>query len=159
MQKITPFLWFESQAEEAMNFYTSVFKDSKKGEIRRYSEGGPGPAGSVMTVSFELLGQEFIALNGGSAFQFSPATSFFVLCETQEEVDHYWEKLGGDGGKTNQCGWLDDKFGVTWQIVPTILNEVVIHGNDKERTARVMQAMMQMTKLDIKKLQDAYDGK
>jgi predicted 3-demethylubiquinone-9 3-methyltransferase (glyoxalase superfamily) len=157
MQKITPFLWFENQAEEAMNFYTSVFKDSKAGEIRRYKGTGPGPEGSVMTVSFELLGQQFIALNGGPVFKFSPATSFFVTCETQEEVDYYWEKLG-EGGRTNQCGWLDDKFGVTWQIVPAMLDKV-LQGSEPEKANRAMQAMMKMTKLDIQQLQDAYDGK
>ena len=157
MQKITPFLWFESQAEEAMNFYTSLFRDSKPGEIRRYGKGGPGPEGSVMTVSFQLLGMEFIGLNGGPVFKFSPATSFFVLCETQEEIDDYWNQLS-NGGKPNQCGWIDDKFGVTWQIVPTILDKLL---SDKDRTkaSRAMQAMMKMGKLDIKTLQDAFDGK
>ena len=157
MQKITPFLWFNNQAEEAMNFYTSVFNDSKVGEVRRYKAAGPGPEGSVMTASFELLGQQFIALNGGPMFKFSPATSFFVTCETQEEVDYYWEKLG-EGGRTNQCGWLDDKFGVTWQIVPAMLDKV-LQGGVPEKANRAMQAMMKMTKLDIQKLQDAYDGK
>lgn len=157
MQKITPFLWFDNQAEEAMLFYTSVFKDSKAGKIRRYKGAGPGVAGSVMSASFELFGQEFIALNGGPVFKFSPATSFFVSCETQEEVDYYWQKLG-EGGKPNQCGWLDDKFGVTWQIVPTALDKV-LQGGDPEKSGRAMQAMMKMTKLDIQKLQDAYDGK
>jgi predicted 3-demethylubiquinone-9 3-methyltransferase (glyoxalase superfamily) len=157
MQKITPFLWFDGQAEEAMNFYISVFKDSKPGKIRRYGKTGPGPEGSVMTASFELLGQEFIALNGGPIFKFSPAVSFFVSCETQDEVDYYWEKLG-EGGNTNQCGWLDDKFGVTWQIVPTVLDKV-LQGSEPEKAGRAMQAMMKMTKLNIQKLQDAYDGK
>lgn len=157
MQKITPFLWFDNQAEEAMNFYTSVFKDSKVGEVRRYKSAGPGPEGSVMTASFELLGQQFIALNGGPMFKFSPATSFFVTCETQEEVDYYWEKLG-EGGRTNQCGWLDDKFGVTWQIVPAMLDKV-LQGSEPEKANRAMQAMLKMSKLDIQKLQDAYDGK
>lgn len=152
MQKITPFLWFDGRAEEAMNFYTSVFKDSKAGKIRRYGE-----AGSVMSASFELFGQEFIALNGGPMFKFSPAISFFVSCETQEEVDYYWGKLG-EGGNTNQCGWLDDKFGVTWQIVPTMLDKV-LQGSDPAKANLAMQAMMKMTKLDIKVLQDAYDGK
>ena len=157
MQKITPFLWFDSQAEDAMNYYTSVFRNSQKGEIRRYGEAGAGPAGTVMTVSFQLFGQEFIALNGGPVFKFSPATSFFVLCETQEEIDEYWNKLS-DGGKPNQCGWIDDRFGVTWQIVPTVLDKLL---SDKDRTkaTRAMQAMMKMVKLDIKTLQDAFDGK
>ena len=157
MQKITPFLWFDGRAEEAMIFYTSIFKDSKAGEVRRYGEAGPGGAGTVMTTSFELFGQEFIALNGGPMFKFSPAVSFFVSCENQEEVDYYWEKLG-EGGDTNQCGWLDDKFGVTWQIVPTILDKL-LQDKDRAKSARVMQAMMKMNKMDVKKLQDAYDGK
>lgn len=156
MQKITPFLWFDNQAEEAMKFYTSVFKDSKAGEIRRYNA-GPGEQGNVMTASFELFGQQFIALNGGPMFKFSPATSFYVSCETQQEVNYYWEKLS-EGGNANQCGWLDDKFGVTWQIVPAVLDKV-LQGSDPEKSNRAMQAMMKMTKLDIKKLQDAYDGK
>jgi predicted 3-demethylubiquinone-9 3-methyltransferase (glyoxalase superfamily) len=157
MQKITPFLWFDSQAEEAMNFYVSVFRDAKAGEIRRYGEVGPGKPGTAMTVSFQLFGQEFIALNGGPVFKFSPATSFFVLCETQEEIDEYWEKLG-EGGKPNQCGWIDDKFGVTWQIVPTILDKL-LSDKDRAKANRAMQAMMKMVKLDIKTLQDAFDGK
>jgi len=157
MQKITPFLWFESQAEEAMKFYTSVFKDSKPGKIRRYPDARPGSKGTILSASFELFGQEFVAFNGGPMFKFSPATSFFVNCETQDEVDYYWEKLG-EGGNTNQCGWLDDKFGVTWQIVPTVLDKV-LQGSDPEKSGRAMQAMMKMTKLDIQKLQDAYDGK
>ncbi len=156
MQKITPFLWFDGQAEEAMNFYTSVFKDAKIGKVRRYKQAGPGPAGSVMTASFELLGQQFIALNGGPMFKFSPAVSFFVSCQTQQEVDYYWEKLA-EGGKTNQCGWLDDKFGITWQIVPVMLDQV-LQGDDPVKANRAMQAMMKMTKLDINALQDAYDG-
>ena len=157
MQKITPFLWFDHQAEEAMNFYTSVFKEAKVGKIRRYGDAGPGAKGSVMTASFELFGQEFIVLNGGPLFQFSPATSFFVMCETQEEVDYYWKRLG-EGGKPNQCGWIDDKFGVTWQIVPKMLDSV-LQGSDPQKATRAMQAMMKMSKLDIQQLQDAYDGK
>lgn len=157
MQKITPFLWFDNQAEEAMNFYTSVFKDSMPGKVRRYGKSGPGPEGSAMTASFELFGQEFTALNGGPMFKFSPAISFFVSCQTQQEVDYYWEKLG-EGGHTKQCGWLDDKFGVTWQIVPTALDRV-LQGSDPEKSARAIKAMMKMTKLEIQKLQDAYDGK
>ncbi|MGZ3749775.1 MAG: VOC family protein, partial [Mucilaginibacter sp.] len=156
MQKITPFLWFDGQAEEAMNFYTSIFKDSKPGKVRRYGEGGPAPAGTAMSASFELFGQEYIAFNGGPMFKFSPATSFFVNCETQEEVDHYWEKLS-EGGKPNRCGWVDDKFGVTWQIVPAMLDKV-LQGPDRAKAGRAMQAMMKMTRLDIKGLQDAYDG-
>jgi len=155
MQKITPFLWFESQAEEAMNFYISVFKDSKVTRINRYGEAGPGVPGTVMYVEFQLNGVGFAALNGGPVFKFSPATSFFIHCETQEEVDHYWDKLG-EGGRTNQCGWLDDKFGVTWQVVPTILGKY-LNDPDPKKANNVMKAMMQMTKLDIAKIQEAYE--
>lgn len=153
MQKITPFLWFNGQAEEAMNFYTSVFKDAKVGNIMRYGSAGPGEPGSVLSATFSLFGLEFTALNGGPGFNFSPATSFFVSCETQEEVDEYWNKLS-EGGKTNQCGWLDDKFGVTWQIVPSVLGPL-LQDKDREKAKRVMQAMLKMTKLDIKTLQEA----
>jgi predicted 3-demethylubiquinone-9 3-methyltransferase (glyoxalase superfamily) len=124
MQKITPFLWFDTQAEEAANFYVSVFKKAKINGISRYGEAGPGPAGSVMVAQFQIEGQEFLALNGGPMFTFSPATSFVVNCETQEEVDYYWEKLS-EGGKTDQCAWLADKFGVTWQILPTVLSTLM----------------------------------
>ncbi len=151
--KITPFLWFDHQAEEAVNFYVSIFKNSKVVSMSRYGEAGPGPKGSVMSAVFQLEGQEFIALNGGPVFNFSPAISFFVNCETQQEVDELWEKLG-EGGKTNQCGWLDDKFGLTWQIVPTVLGKL-LSSPDPEKAKRVMQAMMKMTKLIIADLENA----
>ena len=157
MQKITPFLWFDSKAEEAMNFYTSIFKNSKKGRITRYGEAGPGPKGTVMSAIFQLDGQEFFALNGGPHFTFSPAISFFVTCETQQEVDEYWEKLSA-GGEQQRCGWLKDKFGVTWQIVPSVLDKL-LQDKDPAKSARVMQVMMKMDKLDIKRLQQAYDQK
>ena len=156
MQKITPFLWFDNQAEEAMNFYTSIFKHSKIGNIARYGEAGPGPKGSVMTASFELEGQQFTALNGGPEYTFTPAISFFVNCATQEEVDELWEKLS-EGGEKGPCGWLKDKYGVSWQIVPTILGEL-LNNTDAERSQRVIQAMLQMQKIDVKILQQAYEG-
>lgn len=155
MQKITPFLWFDSEAEEAMNFYVSIFKDSKVNKVTRYGEAGPGTPGSVMSAEFTLNGTDFYALNGGPVFKFSPAISFFIHCETQEEVDHYWNKLG-EGGKPNQCGWLDDKFGVTWQVVPGALG-TYLNDPDKKKAKNVMQAMMKMTKLDIAKLKEAYE--
>ena len=156
MQKITPFLWFDGRAEEAMNFYTSIFKNSKSKNVVRYGNAGPGPKGSVMTATFELEGQEFVALNGGPHYTFTPAISFFVRCETQEEVDEFWGKLSA-GGKTNQCGWLQDKFGVSWQIIPTALPKL-LGDKDPAKSKRVMQAMLQMTKIDIQGLQRAYDG-
>lgn len=156
MQKITPFLWFDNQAEEAVNFYTSVFKNSGIGKVSRYGDTGPGLKGTVMTASFKLDGQEFIALNGGPQFKFSPAISFVVNCETQSEIDHYWSKLSA-GGRTDQCGWLTDKFGVSWQIVPTGLGQL-ISDKDAEKSGRVMKALLQMTKLDIEGLKQAYDG-
>jgi predicted 3-demethylubiquinone-9 3-methyltransferase (glyoxalase superfamily) len=155
MQKITPFLWFEDKAEEAMNFYTSIFKNSRIGGITRYGEEGPGPKGTVMSATFQLDGQEFMALNGGPVFTFTPAISFFVSCETQEEVDELWEKLS-DGGEKQQCGWLKDKFGITWQIVPTALGEL-LNDQDAERSGRVMKAMLQMGKIDIAKLKMAFE--
>lgn len=155
MQKITPFLWFDGKAEEAMNFYVSIFKNSKVGKVTRYGDSGPGPKGSVMTATFQLEGQEFMALNGGPHFKFSPAISFFVNCETQEEVDELWEKLSA-GGKTNRCGWLDDKFGVSWQIIPTTLGKLM-HDKDPKKASRVMQAMLQMTRIDIAGLKAAYE--
>ncbi len=153
MQKITPFLWFDNQAEEAMNFYVSIFKKSKLLSVNRYGKGAPAPEGTVLTANFELDGQQFTALNGGPMYKFSPATSFVVHCETQAEVDYYWDKLS-EGGKTNQCGWLDDQFGVSWQIVPNILIELLSNPNPA-KAGRVMQAMMQMTKIDIAALQRA----
>ena len=157
MQKITPFLWFNGKAEEAARFYTSIFGNSKLGDIMRYGDAGPGPKGSVMWVTFELEGQQFYALNGGPQFSFTPAISFFVKCSTQQEVDGFWAKLG-EGGTIQQCGWLQDKFGVSWQIVPTILGEM-LRDKDPEKSRRVMEAMMKMVKLDIKGLQDAYQGR
>jgi predicted 3-demethylubiquinone-9 3-methyltransferase (glyoxalase superfamily) len=157
MQKLSTCLWFNGQAEEAMNFYTSIFKDSTKGAISRYGDGAPMPKGTVMTANFELLGHEFMALNGGPQFSFTPAISLMVYCDTQEEVDEYWERLSA-GGAEVQCGWLKDKFGLSWQIVPTVLAKLM-SDQDPARTQRVMQALLQMTKLDIQKLQRAYDGK
>ncbi len=155
MQKITPFLWFDTQAEEAVNLYTSIFPKSKIGAVSRYSENTPGPSGSVMTVSFALEGQEFIALNGGPVFKFNEAVSFIVNCETQAEVEKYWEKLS-EGGEKGQCGWLKDKFGVSWQVVPVILDKLM-SDPDPVKANRVTQAMLKMTKLDIAELQKAYD--
>ena len=155
MQKIVPFLWFNGNAEEAMNFYVSVFKRSKVVRVSRYGEAGPGPKGSVLTVTFTLDGQEFLALNGGPGFPFTQAISFHVNCETQAEVDELWEKLSA-GGSKDQCGWLKDKFGLSWQIVPTVLGKL-LGDKDPQKANRVMQAMMQMKKLDIKGLQQAYD--
>jgi predicted 3-demethylubiquinone-9 3-methyltransferase (glyoxalase superfamily) len=156
MQKITPFLWFDGQAEEAMNFYTSVFKNSKIERVTRYGAAGPGPKGTVMSATFQLDGQEFMALNGGSQFKFTEAISLFVNCETQEEVDDFWEKLSADG-KEGPCGWLTDKYGVSWQIVPSALGQM-LSGNDAEKSKRVTQAMLQMKKLDVAKLKQAYEG-
>jgi predicted 3-demethylubiquinone-9 3-methyltransferase (glyoxalase superfamily) len=155
MQKITPFLWFDGKAEEAANFYVSVFKNSKIVSIMRYGEAGPGPKGSVMSATFQLDGQEFIALNGGPMFTFSPAISFFVHCESQEEVDKLWEKLS-EGGEKQRCGWLKDKYGVSWQIIPTVLGQM-LQDKDGEKSKRVMNAMLQTDKLDIKTLKQAYE--
>jgi len=159
MQKITPFLWFNDKAEEAAHFYASIFKNAKIGNITRYSEASANasgrPAGSVMTVAFQLDGQEFVALNGGPHFQFNEAVSFVVNCESQAEIDEYWKKLSG-GGQEGQCGWLKDKYGLSWQIVPTALGKWLSEG-DSEKSARVMHAILQMRKLDIQTLQDAYD--
>ncbi|HXC43528.1 MAG TPA: VOC family protein [Candidatus Dormibacteraeota bacterium] len=156
MPRITPFLWFDDKAEEAANFYVSVFKNSKIGSIARYSDAGPGPKGSVMTVSFELEGQPFIALNGGPLYTFSPAISFFVDCKTQQEVDELWDKLTAGGGEV-ECGWLRDKYGLSWQIIPTALLELM-QDKDPVKSQRVFKAMLQMTKIDIEGLQRAYRG-
>ncbi len=160
-QRITPFLWFDDQAEQAAKFYVSIFKNSTVGKIARYDEAGAKasgrPAGTVMTVEFKLDGLEFVALNGGPIFPFTEAISLVVNCKTQAEVDYYWKKLSA-GGKEVQCGWLKDKYGVSWQIVTTVLAELV-SGKDSAKAHRVMQAMLQMVKLDIKKLKDAYAGK
>ena len=156
MQKITPCLWFDNQAEEAMNHYVSIFKNSKAGSVTRYGGAGPGPKGSVMTASFELEGQQFTALNGGPHFKFTEAISFVVNCATQEEVDELWDKLS-EGGQTQQCGWLKDKFGLSWQIVPSVLIELMTDP-DPEKTRRVTEAMLQMTKIDIATLRRAYEG-
>jgi predicted 3-demethylubiquinone-9 3-methyltransferase (glyoxalase superfamily) len=155
-QTITPFLWFDTQAEEAMNFYVSIFKNSKAGTITRYGKTGPGAKGSVMTASFTLDGQEFVALNGGPQFPFTEAVSFMVNCESQEEVDYFWEKLSA-GGKEVQCGWLKDKFGLSWQIVPTEFFELISNGTQAQ-SDRVMAAMMEMVKMDLPKLKQAYNG-
>jgi predicted 3-demethylubiquinone-9 3-methyltransferase (glyoxalase superfamily) len=157
MQKITPFLWFDQQAEEAMNFYVSIFTDSKILSVNRYGEGAPLPSGTVMTASFQIEGQEFVALNGGPVFQFTPAISFVVSCKNQEEVDKYWNKLS-EGGQEGHCAWLTDKFGVSWQIVPTALGQL-LSDPDPAKAGRVMQAMLQMKKIDIAGLQRAYDQK
>ena len=153
MQKITPFLWFDGQAEEAMNFYVSIFKNSKIGKVTRWGEAGPGPKGTVMSASFELDGQPFHALNGGPQFKFTPAISMFVSCETQAEVDELWDKLSA-GGATNRCGWLTDKFGLSWQIIPIALGEA-LNNPDPEKAKRAMQAMLQMTKIDVAALRQA----
>lgn len=157
MQKITPFLWFDSKAEEAMNFYVSIFKNSKVVGVSRYGDAGPGPKGSVMTATFELEGQRFIALNGGPTFSFTPAISLFVNCETQQEVDDLWAKLSA-GGREDRCGWLQDKYGLSWQIIPSALMELM-QDKDPEKSKRVMQAMLQMAKIDIEGLKKAYAGK
>lgn len=153
MQKIRPFLWFDGNAEEAMNFYVSIFKNSKVGTVNRYGDAGPGPKGSVMSATFELDGEEFMALNGGPKYTFTPAISFFVNCETQQEVDELWEKLSA-GGKKDRCGWLQDKFGLSWQIIPSALGRL-LGDKDRAKAQRVMQAMLQMDKIDIKRLEEA----
>lgn len=153
MQRITPFLWFDSNAEEAVRFYLSVFKNSKLTSVTHYGEAGPGPSGTVLTISFQLDGQEFVALNGGPTYKMSPAISFVVNCDTQEEINYYWEKLSA-GGKEVQCGWLEDRFGVSWQIVPPVLSEL-LSDSDTAKSERVMRAMLEMIKLDINALKDA----
>jgi predicted 3-demethylubiquinone-9 3-methyltransferase (glyoxalase superfamily) len=154
IQTISPFLWFDHQAEEAAKFYVSIFPNSAVGKTSRYTDAGPGPKGSVMTVAFQLAGQQFTALNGGPMFKFTEAVSFVVNCETQEEVDKYWEKLS-EGGQKVECGWVKDKFGLSWQIVPMILMDMV-QDKDPARVGRVMKAMLQMKKLNIASLEKAY---
>lgn len=156
MQKIVTFLWFDNQAEEAANLYVSVFKNSKIGTVRRYGKAGPGPEGSVMTVSFRLEGQEFYALNAGPHFKFTPAISLFVNCESQEEVDELWDRLSA-GGRKDRCGWLQDKYGLSWQIIPTALGKL-IGDPDPEKSSRVMKAMLQMDKIDERRLREAYEN-
>jgi len=156
MQKITPFLWFDDKAEEAMNFYLSIFRNSKVVSVTRYGEAGPGPKGTVMTATFQLDGLELTALNGGPHFKFTEAISLSVNCETQEEVDELWEKLS-ESGEEGRCGWLKDKYGLSWQVNPTVLGEM-LQDKDPERAKRVMEAMLQMNKIDIKTLKQAYEG-
>jgi predicted 3-demethylubiquinone-9 3-methyltransferase (glyoxalase superfamily) len=158
MQKITTFLWFDDNAEEAVNLYTSIFKNSKILDTTRYGDAGPGPKGSVMIIRFQLEGQEFIALNAGPTFHFTEAISLYVDCETQQEVDTLWNKLTANGGQESQCGWLKDKFGLSWQIIPSTLTRMITD-KDPVKSQRAMKAMMQMQKIDIAKLQAAYDGK
>jgi predicted 3-demethylubiquinone-9 3-methyltransferase (glyoxalase superfamily) len=156
MQKINPFLWFDGKAEEAMNFYVSVFKNSKVVSVTRNGEGGPGPKGTVLSATFELEAQRFLALNGGPQFTFSPAISFFVNCETQQEVDELWEKLS-EGGEKQRCGWVKDKYGLSWQIIPSALGRM-LQDKDPGKARRVMKAMLQMDKIDIQRLKQAYDA-
>ncbi|HET6179896.1 MAG TPA: VOC family protein [Candidatus Sulfotelmatobacter sp.] len=156
MPKITPFLWFDDKAEEAMNFYCSIFKNSKVGTVTRYGDAGPGPKGTAMAANFELEGQQFMALNGGPMFTFTPAISMFVNCETQAEVDDLWEKLSA-GGKRERCGWLKDKYGLSWQIIPSALTELM-RDKDPEKSQRVLKAMLQMDKIDIAALRRAHAG-
>jgi predicted 3-demethylubiquinone-9 3-methyltransferase (glyoxalase superfamily) len=155
-QKITTYLWFDDNAEEAMRFYVSIFKNSKILDVVRYGDAGPGPKGTVMCGTFQLEGQEFIALNGGPHFKFTEAISLFVNCQSQAEVDDLWEKLTADGGAPSRCGWLKDKFGLSWQIIPSALLEMM-SDEDPEKSKRVMQAMLQMTKIDVEGLKQAYD--
>jgi predicted 3-demethylubiquinone-9 3-methyltransferase (glyoxalase superfamily) len=154
-QKITPFLWFDGNAEEAMNFYVSTFKNSKVVNVMRYGDAGPGPKGTVMAATFQLEGLEFQALNGGPQYKFTPAISLFVSCETQQEVDTLWSRLL-EGGREDQCGWLTDRFGLSWQIIPSILGRL-LQDKDPKKSSSVMRAMLQMRKIEIKKLQQAYD--
>jgi len=156
VQKITPFLWFDNQAEEAVNFYVSIFKNSKVLGVSRYGDAGPGPKGTVMSATFQLDGQTFYALNGGPQFKFTPAISLFVSCETQPEVDELWEKLSA-GGRKDRCGWLQDKYGLSWQIIPKTLGEMM-GDKDPQKSKRVMQAMLQMSKIEIAGLKKAYEG-
>jgi len=157
MQKITPFLWFDNQAEEAANFYVSVFKNSKIVNVSRYGDAGPGPSGTAMSVTFELAGQPFIALNGGPQFNFTEAISFLINCKTQREVDALWKTLSA-GGEKSRCGWLKDKYGLSWQVIPTALGEM-LRDKNRKKSQRVMQAMLQMEKIDIARLKQAYNQK
>ena len=163
MQKITPFLWFDGQAEDAAKFYVSIFKDSKIGRILRYGEevakvsASGHPVGSVLTIEFEIEGQKFVALNGGPQFKFNESVSFVINCKTQEEVDYFWEKLTAEGGEESACGWLKDKFGLSWQVTPTVLIDM-LHEKDAAKAERVMHAMLQMKKINIKALKAAYEG-
>jgi predicted 3-demethylubiquinone-9 3-methyltransferase (glyoxalase superfamily) len=156
MKKIIPFLWFDDKAEEAAKFYVSIFKNSRIVTVTRYGETGPGPRGKVMSVIFQLDGEEFYALNGGPVFKFSEAISFFINCETQQEVDDLWERLS-EGGSQSRCGWLKDQYGVSWQVVPTVLGKL-LGDKDPQKSKRVMEAMLQMGKIDIEKLKQAYEG-
>lgn len=157
MNKITPFLWFDTQAEEAAQFYATLFKNSSVGKVTRYGDAGPGPKGSAMTVEFELDGQKFIALNGGPQFPFTEAVSFSIHCESQEEVDFFWDRLAADGGQPGRCGWIKDKYGLSWQVTPARLSQLLADP-DKARAQRVMQAMLQMSKIDIPALERAAAG-
>ena len=157
MQKVSPFLWFDGQAEEAASFYTSLFKNSRVIHVTRHGEGGPAPKGTAMSVTFELDGHEYMALNGGPHFKFTPAISLFVKCETQEEVDRYWNALCADGGKPERCGWLTDRFGLSWQIIPNALGQL-LQDPDRAKAGRVMQAMLKMGKIEIAGLRQAYEG-
>ncbi len=158
MKKIVTFLWYDNQAEEAANLYVSIFKNSKITNVSRYGDGGPGPKGTAMVVAFELEGQRFMALNGGPHYSFTPAISLLVNCETQQEVDELWDKLLAGGGKPSRCGWLQDRWGLSWQIIPTVLGKLM-SDPDPEKSKRVMQEMLTMDKLDIARLQNAYEGK
>jgi predicted 3-demethylubiquinone-9 3-methyltransferase (glyoxalase superfamily) len=155
VQKITPFLWFDGNAEEAMNLYVSIFKNSKVVSVTRYGEAGPGPKGTVMAATFQLEGQQFYALNGGPQYKFTPAISLFVSCETQKEVDQLWDKLSA-GGHKDRCGWLQDKYGLSWQIIPSMLGKMLADKNPR-KSQSVMKAMLQMDKIDIAKLKQAYE--
>jgi predicted 3-demethylubiquinone-9 3-methyltransferase (glyoxalase superfamily) len=152
--KIKPFLWFEHQAEEAAKFYTSIFKNSKIGKVARYPEGSPGPAGAVMTVAFQIEGQDFVALNGGPHFKFTEAVSFMIECETQKDIDYHWERLLEGGGEPQQCGWLKDRYGLSWQVVPANIDQI-FSDKDSAKAQRAMQAMLKMIKLNIKELENA----
>ncbi len=156
MQGISPFLWFNTEAEEAANYYTSIFPNSKIKQVTRYGDGAPMPRGTAMVVSFELNGKEFLALNGGPVFKFTEAVSFVITCDNQEEIDHYWSKLTANGGKEGDCGWLKDKYGLSWQVVPAAIGRLM---SDPQKAPRVMAEVMKMKKLDLKKMEDAYSTK